>query len=279
MKFVSYIYHGKSSYGLVNNNQIIDLGEKLGVIYPDLKSLLSCNNLSKVLEPFFDNGFKININEIMYLPVIPNPNKIVCVGMNFKDKKKEYNVSKNNLVTFIRFSDTQTGHNQILLKPKVSQQFDYEGELAVIIGKDCYQVKYQNAMDYVAGYSCYMDASVRDWQHECFTAGKNWPRTGGIGPYLTTKDEITELGQLVISTYVNGQQLQNDTIDNMIYSIPQLIEYISTFTKLTVGDIILTGSPGGSGKHRNPPLFLKNGDIVEVQITQLGKLRNFVIEQ
>lgn len=279
MKFVSYIYHGKSSYGLVNNDQILDLGERIGTLYPDLKSFLHCHDMEQILKPYINDEYTININEITYLPVIPNPSKIICAGMNFKDKKKEYNVSTNYLITFIRFNDTQTGHNQILLKPRLSQQFDYEGELAVIIGKEGYQIKHKNAMDYIAGYSCYMDASVRDWQHTCFTAGKNWLKTGGFGPYLITKDEITDIEKLSISTYVNGKQLQNDLINNMIFSIPQIIEYISTFTKLSVGDVIVTGSPGGSGKHRSPPIFLKEGDIVEVDIPNIGKLKNFVIEQ
>lgn len=156
---------------------------------------------------------------------------------------------------------------------------DYEGELAVIIGKDGIHISEKDALSHVAGYSCYMDGSVRDWQHTWFTAGKNWPQTGGFGPCLTTTDEIPDPANLVISTYLNGNRVQHDNTSNLIHKIPELIAYISSFTALSAGDVIITGSPGGVGKKRIPPLFMKAGDCIEVEIEKIGRLTNFIVDE
>lgn len=279
MKLVSYLYNAKPGYGLFKNGRIFDLTSKIGHTYPDLKSLISAENVNEIVAPYLHKDYPISEHEIDYLPIIPNPNKILCIGMNYQDKKQEFQQENIVPVTFIRFADSQTGHNTKLIKPRISNQFDYEGELAVIIGKDTYLVSESQALEHVAGYSCYMDGSIRDWQHNWFTAGKNWPKTGAIGPYLTTRDEIADPQNLTIKTWLNHQQVQYDNTKNMIFSVAKVIEYISTFTKLTAGDIILTGSPGGVGKKRVPPLFLQQGDIIEVEIAQLGKLRNYILEE
>ena len=157
-------------------------------------------------------------------------------------------------------------------KPNSTNEFDYEGELAVIIGKTTSNVSKENALEHVAGYSCFMDGSVRDMQYTWFTSGKNWPKTGGFGPWLVTSDEITDPQKLHITTSLN------ESTGNMIYSISYLIEYISRFSKLEAGDVIITGSPGGVGKKRTPPLFMKEGDIIAVEISQIGKLKNKILD-
>lgn len=198
--------------------------------------------------------------------------------MNYSEKRAEFNELNPEPTLFVRFADSQTGHRSFVNKPVESHEFDYEGELAVIIGKTCSHVREEKALDYVAGYSCYMDGSARDWQHTWYTAGKNWPRTGAFGPWLTCKDEITDPHNLSIRTFLNSNEVQNDNTRNMIHKIPYLIAYISTFTQLNAGDVIITGSPGGVGKKRTPPLFLKDGDCIEVEIEGLGRLSNHIRE-
>jgi 2-keto-4-pentenoate hydratase/2-oxohepta-3-ene-1,7-dioic acid hydratase in catechol pathway len=267
----------KHSYGIYSEGKIIDLGKRLQNRYPDLKTLISLNAISEAafylnVEPDFDE------NEISFLPVIPNPGKIICGGMNYLEKCKEFDQSNTAPTLFIRFPDSQTGHKCPLLKPACSQEFDYEGELAVVIGKAGRAINERDALSHVAGYSCYMDGSVRDWQYTWFTAGKNWPQTGALGPYLVTTDEIPDPQQLSIHTYLNRQVMQNDNTKNMLNPVSKLISYISTFTSLQPGDVIITGSPGGVGKKRTPPIFMKAGDIVEVEIERIGRLTNQVIE-
>jgi len=198
--------------------------------------------------------------------------------MNYAEKRKEFSETNNAPTLFIRFPDSQTGHARPVIKPNLTEEFDYEGELAVIIGKAGENINRSDALSHVAGYSCYMDGSVRDWQHAWFTAGKNWRQTGAFGPYMTTVDEIPDPHALSIQTYLNGMLVQNDSTASMIHKVADLIAYISTFTMLSPGDVIITGSPGGVGKKRNPPLFMHEGDCVEVAIEKLGRLTNTIVE-
>ncbi|XKM14370.1 fumarylacetoacetate hydrolase family protein [Orbaceae bacterium ac157xtp] len=276
MKLVSYLLSGKPRFGILKDDGIIDLTKRLGDKYSDLKSLIGDEAGMKLAEQLSDSAVDVNEADITYLPVIPNPNKILCVGMNYAEKRAEFNETNPAPTIFVRFADSQTGHKTAILKPKESNELDYEGELAVVIGKGGSHIPQDKALEYVAGYSCYMDGSMRDWQYTWFTAGKNWSSTGAFGPCLVTTDEIPDPKQLLISTYLNDQQVQHDTINNLIHTIPELIAYISTFTKLSAGDVILTGSPGGVGKKRNPPLFMKDGDKIEVEITKIGRLINTV---
>ncbi|GEC68770.1 5-oxopent-3-ene-1,2,5-tricarboxylate decarboxylase [Raoultella terrigena] len=282
MKLVSFMHQGgkngrDKSYGIWTENGVIDLGKRIGARYPTIKSLLAGEALAEAAAYGLQQP-DYALEEISYLPVIEDPNKIICVGMNYADKRLEFDEKNNEPTLFIRFADSQTGHNGTLLKPGASAEFDYEGELAVIIGKSCFQASAERALEYVGGYSCYMDGSVRDWQHTWYTAGKNWPQTGSFGPYLTTEDEIVDPQALAIHTWLNGQMVQNDNTRNMVHKIAQLICYISAFTRLMPGDVIITGSPGGVGKKRVPPLFLRQGDRIEVEIEGLGRLSNTVSE-
>lgn len=277
MKLASYIHHGRKSYGIYTETGIIDLGRKIGQQYPTLKDLLQWDALD-VAKQYVDYPPDIADQDISFLPVIEEPGKIFCVGMNYAEKRKEFSETNNAPTLFIRFADSQTGHARPVIKPNLTEEFDYEGELAVIMGKTGTNISHSDALSHVAGYSCYMDGSVRDWQHAWFTAGKNWRQTGAFGPYMTTVDEIPDPHALSIQTYLNGMMVQNDSTASMIHKVADLISYISTFTTLSAGDVIITGSPGGVGKKRNPPLFMHEGDCVEVAIEKLGRLTNTIVE-
>jgi 2-keto-4-pentenoate hydratase/2-oxohepta-3-ene-1,7-dioic acid hydratase in catechol pathway len=277
MKLASYIHHGRKSYGIYTEAGIFDLGQKIGQQYPTLKDLLQWDALA-VAKQYIDYPADITDKDITFLPVIEEPGKIFCVGMNYAEKRKEFAETNNAPTLFIRFADSQTGHARPVIKPNITEEFDYEGELAVIIGKAGENIIRSDALGHVAGYSCYMDGSVRDWQHAWFTAGKNWRQTGAFGPYMTTVDEIPDPHALSIQTYLNGMLVQNDSTASMIHKVADLISYISTFTTLSPGDVIITGSPGGVGKKRNPPLFMHEGDCVEVTIEKLGRLTNTIVE-
>lgn len=279
MKLVSYLKNNIPSYGILETNTIINIGDELKDQYPDLKSLLAGDDGLQKAHSAKASAAKINTSDIKYLPVIPNPNKIFCVGMNYADKRQEFAASGDAFALFIRFPDTQVGHLEPIVKPSETEEFDYEGELAIIIGKPCYKVSIDDATHYIAGYSCYMDGSVRDWQFEWFTAGKNWPQSGALGPCLTTLDEIKDFDSLTIKTYLNKNQVQSDVLGNMVHKVPEIISYISTFARLSPGDVILTGSPGGVGKKRNPPLFMKPGDVIEVEIETIGHVINPIVAE
>lgn len=278
MKLISYNYNEQEHYGISTPQGIVDLTTRMGQQYPDLKSLIAGGAIKRA-QNYSNDTPDFTEQEVEYLPVITRPNKILCVGMNYADKRLEFNQTDPAPTLFVRFPDSQTGHNCPLIKPSITNEFDYEGELAVIIGKDGSHIKQENALSHVAGYSCYMDGSVRDWQHSWFTAGKNWPKTGGFGPCLTTADEITDPGNLTISTYLNGNRVQHDNTSNLIHKVPELISYISLFTELSAGDVIITGSPGGVGKKRVPPLFMNAGDRIEVEIEKIGRLINFITDE
>ncbi|MBS1203117.1 MAG: 5-oxopent-3-ene,2,5-tricarboxylate decarboxylase [Proteobacteria bacterium] len=277
MKLASFVHQGIRSYGIVKADGVINLGQHLGDRYGDLKSLLAANALNEAQQLDGETA-DIRFDDLQFLPVIDNPAKILCVGMNYAEKRKEFDQHNPAPTLFVRFADSQTGHNAPVLKPRHSSEFDYEGELAVIIGKGGENISREAALSHVAGYSCYMDGSARDWQHTWFTAGKNWRQTGAFGPWMTTADEIPDPHQLAIRTWLNGRMVQDDNTASMIHKVAELIEYISTFTSLTPGDVIITGSPGGVGKKRNPPLFMKAGDRIEVEIENIGHLSNVIID-
>mgnify|MGYP003600282307 CR=1 FL=1 len=273
MKLAAYVLNGRRSYGIVSENGIIDLATRLGEHYGDLKALLVSEGLAEAAA-FQDQPADVALDQVAFLPVIDNPGKIICVGMNYADKRREFNEQNPAPTLFVRFADSQTGHGQPVLKPRYSSEFDYEGELAVIIGRSGENIAREQALSHVAGYSCYMDGSARDWQHTWYTAGKNGRCTGAFGPWMTTADVIPDPQKLAIATWLNGREVQHDSTSNMIYDVASLIEYISTFTCLGAGDVIITGSPGGVGKKRTPPLFMHDGDRIEVEIEHIGRLSN-----
>ncbi|WP_192459579.1 fumarylacetoacetate hydrolase family protein [Musicola keenii] len=278
MKLASFIAEEKERYGLKVASGIVDLGRRLGGKYSDLRMLIEHDAWHEARR-FIHEPPDYQEDDVTFMPVISNPGKIFCVGMNYAEKRAEFAESDPAPTLFIRFPDSQVGHNCGVLKPLQTEQFDYEGELAIVIGKPGKGITAAHAFEYIAGYSCYMDGSVRDWQHSWFTAGKNWRRTGAFGPWLVTRDEIPEPQNLHIHTRLNGRTVQSDNTSSMIHPIHELIEYISTFSALSPGDVIITGSPGGVGKKRNPPLFLHGGDIVEVEIEGIGCLHNVIEDE
>lgn len=277
MKLASFLHQDIRSYGIVKAEGVVDLGRRLGDRYTDLKALLAADGLDDARR-YVDEAVDLPLVALTFLPVIEHPEKILCVGMNYAEKRKEFDQHNPAPTLFVRFPDSQTGHNSPVLKPRHSSEFDYEGELAVIIGRAGENISRDQALAHVAGYSCYMDGSARDWQHTWFTAGKNWPQTGAFGPWMTTSDEIPDPHQLAIRTWLNGRMVQDDTTASMIHKVAELIEYISTFTRLSPGDVIITGSPGGVGKKRNPPLFMHAGDRIEVEIEHIGHLSNVIMD-
>ncbi|MDR6585203.1 hypothetical protein HBH1_04504 [Herbaspirillum sp. BH-1] len=278
MKLLSFHVKGGAigSYGIATDQGIVDIGARLRDRYPDLKALLAGNAIDAARALCAEHA-DYSFDDVVYLPVIEHPGKIFGVGMNYQDKRAEFAESNPAPTLFVRFADSQTGHLADVIKPAESQELDYEGELAMVIGRGGKRIRREDAYSHIAGYSCYMDGSVRDWQHAWFTAGKNWPQTGAFGPWLVTPDELPDPHKLVIETFLNGQRVQNDNTGSMIRHIPELVEYISTFSELAPGDVILTGSPGGVGKKRVPQLFLQHGDVIEVRIEKIGTLKNRVV--
>ncbi len=269
-----------ASYGAVTDKGIVDLRRYLGNQFPDLKALIAGDALSKAKE-HLGAAADYQHTDVTWLPVIPNPDKIVCVGLNYEEHRVETGRDKTeNPALFLRLPESQVGHRQPILRPRESTHLDFEAEIAVIIGKPGRRIAQKDAFSYVCGYSCYNDGSVRDWQRHTvqWTAGKNFARTGGFGPWMVTADEIPPNTVLTLSCRLNGQQMQHATTEMMIFKIPRLIEYISAFTTLAPGDVIVSGTPGGVGARRNPPLWMKPGDTVEVEVDKVGTLINTIGE-
>ncbi|WP_298200075.1 fumarylacetoacetate hydrolase family protein [Novosphingobium sp.] len=219
---------------------------------------------------------------VRLLPVVPNPGKILCIGLNYATHVAETGrEQKEHPAVFTRWADTLVADGEPLVRPPETTRFDYEGELAVVIGKGGRRIGRDQAMDHVAGYAVFQDGSVRDWQRHNiqFTPGKNFPATGGFGPALVTPDEVADLASQRVQTRLNGELVQDQPISDLIWDIPFLIAYCSTFTSLAPGDVIATGTPGGVGDKRTPPLYMKGGDRVDVSIGVIGTLTNPVIDE
>jgi 2-keto-4-pentenoate hydratase/2-oxohepta-3-ene-1,7-dioic acid hydratase in catechol pathway len=281
MKLASFRHAGTASWGVVGDGVIHDVGATLRARLPDLKSAIAAGALDAARDAAAAAP-RIALADIEWLPVIPNPDKVICIGLNYEMHRQETGRAEvGNPTIFTRFPNSQIGHLAPLVRPKVSTDFDYEGELAVIIGTSCRHVARGDAYAQIAGYACYNDGSVRDWQRHTpqFTPGKNFFGTGPFGPWMVTPDEVGPLPALRLQTRVNGQVVQDTTLGEMIFDIPRQIEYCSTFTRLEPGDVIATGTPGGVGSRRTPPLWLKPGDLVEVEIDRIGLLQNTVQDE
>jgi len=273
MRFVSYEYRDGVKVGAVIDNGIIDLSDA----GESLKSVLATgplDNLTKVVE---SRAPTADLDHVVLHQVIPDAGRVICVGKNYHDHAKEMGgeaPTKPNL--FMRTPQSLVGHHQSVVKPRLSEQYDYEGELAVIIGRGGRHIPEDKALSHVAGYSCFLDGSVRDFQKHSFTAGKNFDSSGACGPWLVPAAEIADPQALRLVTRVNGEVLQDASTGDMIHSVASLISYISQFTHLEPRDVIATGTPAGVGAGRSPPLWLKPGDEVEVEIEAIGTLANTV---
>jgi 2-keto-4-pentenoate hydratase/2-oxohepta-3-ene-1,7-dioic acid hydratase in catechol pathway len=281
MKFASFKAADVATWGLIDGDKAIDLGAVLKARFPTLKSAIAANALTEAARSA-SSAKHYALKDITWLPVIPNPDKILCIGLNYETHRTETGRSEvEHPTVFPRYSNSQIGHLANIIRPRVSSDLDFEGELAVIIGKPGRYISRASAWDHIAGYSLYNDGSVRDFQRHThqFTPGKNFPDTGPFGPWMMTPDELGDVAKLRLQTRVNGMVVQDATIDQMIFDIPRQIEYCSTFTRLEPGDVIATGTPGGVGARRTPPLWLKPGDIVEVELDRLGVLRSGVADE
>jgi 2-keto-4-pentenoate hydratase/2-oxohepta-3-ene-1,7-dioic acid hydratase in catechol pathway len=282
VKLISFMNAGQSSYGAVHGDDVTDLVPILGSKAHDLKTLIAKNLWVEAAQAVQSTKPTLKFSQLTLLPVIPNPGKIICVGLNYTEHVRETGRDfTDSPALFVRFPESQVAHGQDILRPTESARLDYEGEIAVIIGKGGRRISEADSWNHIAGYSCYNDGSIRDYQNHTtqWTAGKNFNKTGGFGPWLVTSDEIKPNQVLTLSTRLNGAELQRATTEMMIFSIPRQIAYISTFTDLNPGDVIVTGTPGGVGNKRNPQLFMKHGDVVEVEIDAVGILKNGIKDE
>jgi 2-keto-4-pentenoate hydratase/2-oxohepta-3-ene-1,7-dioic acid hydratase in catechol pathway len=280
MRFVSFEIAGQQSYGLwKDEGHWIQVPQAFQVEFPDLKSVIAANKLDECEALIRQSGKAVTASQAHLLPVIPNPGKIFCIGLNYKSHVAETKRADSEYpAIFTRFADSLTAHNAPLPRPKETQRFDFEGELAVIIGKGGRNITQAQAFDHIAGYACFNDGTARDWQRHThqWIPGKNFPLTGPLGPFMATSKDIPDVNQLTLESRLNGEVMQHASVADLIYTLPVIIEYLSGFTNLSPGDVIATGTPGGVGDRREPPVYMKAGDVIEVEITGLGTLRNVV---
>ncbi len=235
MKLISFLNAGQASYGIVNGDDVLDLQPILGAQAPDLRALIEQNLFAAAAEAASKHKPGLKFSQLTLLPVIPNPDKIICVGLNYGEHVRETGREiTESPALFLRVPASQVAHGQDIVRPPESTRLDYEGEIAIVIGKGGRRISEADAWSHIAGYSCYNDGSIRDWQVSTtqWTAGKNFWRTGGFGPWLVTADEIKPDQNMTLVTRLNGVELQRATTDMMIHSIPRQIAYISTFTPL-----------------------------------------------
>ncbi|MBI2316496.1 MAG: fumarylacetoacetate hydrolase family protein [Betaproteobacteria bacterium] len=282
MKLASYVHEGVTGYGAVVGDGIVDLSRRIGAAYPDVKSLLAKAGLAEARKAIQGQRLDFALAQARLLPPVTNPGKILCIGLNYEGHLKETKREKTeDPAVFVRFPDGHVGHGQPMVRPRESVKYDYEGEIAVVIGKPGRRIAEKDAWDHVGGYSCYNDGSVRDWQLATtqWTAGKNFPSSGAFGPWIVTADEIAPGATLTLITRLNGAEMPRGTSNMLIHSIPRLLAHISAWTALAAGDVISTGTPGGVGMRRDPPVFMKPGDVVEVEVDRVGVLRNPIVQE
>ncbi len=281
MRLVSFTKDGRSGFGVVRDGHVVDLtGRIRGAT--ELASVLSDDALHEVRRVSGDLPASFRIEACQLLPVIPRPSEIICVGINYVAHAAEAGRTVGKYpVIFHRFADTLVAAGQPLIRPKVSEQFDFEGELAVVIGRGGGHIAEDHAMRHVAGYTGFQDASVRDWQFHThqYGMGKNFRGTGALGPWLVTADEIADYREISLRTLLNGEEMQSGQLDELAFGVPALISYVSRSLDWQPGDILATGTPSGIGFKRKPPVFLRPGDRVEVVISRVGTLANPVEDE
>jgi 2-keto-4-pentenoate hydratase/2-oxohepta-3-ene-1,7-dioic acid hydratase in catechol pathway len=263
---------GKDFFGAASGDDVVTLNDRVG--HSNLRTALAAGALDAMRKAATEAKPDRKLKDVKFLPAIPNPEKILCAGVNYRAHAAETGRELPKQPSmFVRFTDTLVGHDGTMIRPTVSDNFDFEGELAVVIGRPGRHIKAERALDHVAGYTCFVDGSVRDYQKFSVTSGKNFPGTGPLGPWIVTTDEIADPSRLTLATRLNGKDVQHSGTDMLIYSIPQIIAFCSDFTALSAGDVIATGTPEGVGHSRKPPLWMKPGDTLEVEITGIGILR------
>jgi 2-keto-4-pentenoate hydratase/2-oxohepta-3-ene-1,7-dioic acid hydratase in catechol pathway len=278
MKLASYMANGKPAFGAVVGDGVVTLNGK--VRHTTLREALAADAIDQLRMAVEGAKPDLPLKGLQFLPLIPQPSKILCVGINYKSHAAEQGHEAPALPNiFLRFTDTLVAHEAPMLRPKVSTSFDFEGELALVIGKEGRGIEAKDALKHVAGYTCFCDASVRDFTKYSLAASKNFPGTGPLGPWLVTSDEIPDPSKLVLQTRLNGEVMQKSGTDMLIHDIPAIIAFCSKWTKLSPGDIIATGTPDGIGAKRTPPVWMKAGDVLEVEISKIGTLRNPIADE
>ena len=285
-RLTSFKIHGRASFGAVIDAGIVDLGGRLGGRYPSLLALIRASEAGlKDARAALTAWADYKLSEVEFLPPVLAPEKIICVGINYPERAEEYKDGREkpkypNL--FVRFPDSLVGHQQALVRPKVSEKFDYEGEIVLVIGREGRNVPREKTLGMIYGLTLGNEGSVRDWlRHGTLnvTQGKNFDRSGSLGPWIVPADEVDPGKPLHLMTRINGELRQDDNTARLTWDFSWLIGYITQFATLKPGDLIFTGTPVGAGGHQNPPNWLKPGDVVEVEVPEIGVLRNSVIDE
>ena len=285
MRLLSYTAPGASSFGVLtpDGTGVIDLAARIDGVR-DLDDLIAQGRIDEAAQWAASDAADHALGDIVFERLLPRPGKIICIGVNYGGRKAEYAEDRGDSYpsVFVRFPDTLVGHEQALLRPPESEQLDYEGEIVVVMGTGGRRISMEQACSHIAGVTLGNEGTIRDWiRHGRFnvTQGKNWHRSGSIGPWLVTLDEMGDLDDLHLTTRVNGELRQDDVAANMRFGIEYQIHYLSTFVGLDAGDVIFTGTPTGAGARFDPPVWLKPGDVVEVTVPEIGTLRNPVQDE
>ncbi|MXY67022.1 MAG: fumarylacetoacetate hydrolase family protein [Acidobacteriia bacterium] len=282
MKLLSFSRGERSGYGAVVGQGVVDLAARYSERWPTLSAVIRAGAIDQLRDLASVLSCDFPLEEVRFLPPILDPGRIICVGLNYRSHIEETGRQMPSYPTlFTRFPDSHVAHGEAIIRPSVSEQHDFEGELAVIIGRSGRYIPAEQALQHVAGYSCYNDGSIRDFQAHTsqFTSGKNFWRSGAFGPWMVTADEIPDPGQLRLETRLNGRIMQSAPTSDLMFDVPALVEYISTVFPLQPADVISTGTTGGVGKARKPPVFMRAGDRIEVELSGIGTLSNMVEDE
>ena len=284
-RLATFTAAGASRYGFITDQGAVDLSSRNGKTWPTLKHVIEAGALRRVAEEGAHHAPDFALGQITYEIPLPDAEKIICVGVNFPDRNAEYKDGQDappNMSLFIRFPRSFTGHGAPLVRPPESPQLDYEGEVAVVIGKGGRRIPEAEALSHIAALTLCNEGTIRDWvRHAKFnvTQGKNFDRSGSIGPWLIPFTDEAQIADIQLETRVNGEVRQQDRTSRMIFSFRKIISYISTFTTLVPGDMLITGTPTGAGARLDPPIWLKPGDVVEVEADGIGTLRNTITDE
>jgi 2-keto-4-pentenoate hydratase/2-oxohepta-3-ene-1,7-dioic acid hydratase in catechol pathway len=284
-RLATYSAGGKTAYGAVTDRGVIDLSARFGKEYRTLREVVAAGALMKLAEEAERSAPDVALDGIVWQPPIPAPEKIICIGVNYPDRNAEYKDGSDAPKfpsMFMRTQRSFVGHNSPLVRPRASQQLDYEGEVTLVIGKAGRHIKEADALGHIAALTLCNEGTIRDWvRHAKFnvTQGKNFDATGSLGPWIVPYTNETQIADIRLTTRVNGETRQDDRTSRLIFGIPYLLSYISTFTTLVPGDIIVTGTPTGAGARFDPPRYLKPGDVVEIEADGIGVLRNGVADE
>jgi 2-keto-4-pentenoate hydratase/2-oxohepta-3-ene-1,7-dioic acid hydratase in catechol pathway len=285
MRLLSYMAHGRHSWGAVKGDAVVDLGARFKTRYAGLRDAIAHDALPVLRDEVERAAGDVALSALRYRIPVPDADKILCIGVNYGDRNAEYKDGSEAAKypsMFFRTRESLVGHNEPILRPPESNQLDYEGEIALVIGKPGRRISRNEANGHIFGLACFQEGTIRDWtRHSKFnvTQGKNFDSSGSMGPWLVTADEIADMSALTLSTFVNGERRQHDSTANLIYGFADLISYVSTFMALQAGDVISTGTPTGAGVRFDPPRWLKPGDVVEVEASGIGRLRNSVADE